>query len=147
VTTHSEVTAVKAPGSKNDFSHRMIKNLSRVFGFLKMWLYSLESIKCKSKPAPAVECLSFKNLQCSSVINKKFCCHQINKWQIVNSEVEYSDSTTSPLTQSTTFPLTQSTTFPLTQRIWLEYFAYYFVDSQYKGFYLNKLDVSQRIVS
>jgi patatin-like phospholipase/acyl hydrolase len=79
LTIHNEVIVVKAPDSNNDFSHRMIKNFSRVFGFLKMWLYPLESIKYKSKPALAVGCLSFKNLQNASLINDKMYCHIINK--------------------------------------------------------------------
>jgi len=57
----------------------MIKNFSHVFGFLKMWLYPLESIKYKSKPALAFGCLSLKNLQYGSVINKKMYCYLINK--------------------------------------------------------------------
>jgi len=71
VTIHNGGIAVKAPGSENDFSRRLIKNFSRVFDFLKMGLYPLESIKYKSKPALAVGFLSFKNLHCASVINKK----------------------------------------------------------------------------
>jgi len=79
VTINNEVIAVKAPDSNNDISHRMIKNFCRVFGFLKMWLYPLESIKYKSKPALAFGCLSFKNLQNASVIDEKMYCRLINK--------------------------------------------------------------------
>jgi hypothetical protein len=76
---HNDVTAVKAPGTRNDISRRIIKNFCRVLGFPKVRLYPLESIKYKSKSTQAVGYLSFKNMQCASVIKKKLYCHQINK--------------------------------------------------------------------